>query len=191
MPRGKYVRKPKISAETAEAVAALSAAQAESAVAAEAAEEAGNNKFIQAQARQLLERVEADRAATATDEPSGIEVAVDYDFLKQDPTDPAPRLAAKDLEVRSDHRYHWINNDPRRMQRRVQQGWAPVAGGSITNGSSTLASMPESKAALYDQQLTERRKIQRTAHIDRLEAEGARLGMPVFTGNKSLRDGLD
>jgi len=186
MPRGKYIRKPKISAEVAEAAAAFTSVKAEATEA-----EAGNNKFIQAQAKQLLERVEADKAAKATDEPSGVEVTVDYNFLKQDPTDFIPRLKRKDITVREDHRYHWINRDPRRMERRVGMGWLPIEGGSITNGDSILASMPKERADGLNRQLAERNKIQQTAHIERLEAEGAKQGMPVFTGNKSLRDGLD
>lgn len=191
MPRGKYIRKPKISTETAEAAAALNAATVEADAALDAAAEAGSNKFIQTQAKQLLERVEAERAAKATDEPSGVEVAVDYNFLKQDPTDHVPRLQRKEIEVRADHRYHWINRDPRRSERRLNQGWLPVAGGSVTNGDGVLASMPEEKAKQHDRQLAARNKLQKTAHIERLEAEGARLGMEVFTGNKSLRDGLE
>ena len=191
MPRGKYVRKPKVVAEVEVAAQALEVAKADAAVALEAAAEAGSNKFIQEQAKQLLERVEADKAARVTEEPSGVEVVVDYNFLRQDPTDHTPKLAQHGVENRKDRRYHWINRDPRRSARRTNQGWLPVAGGSITNGDSVLASMPESKAKQLDMALAERRRIQQTAHIDRLEAEGQKTGMPVFTGNKSLRDGLD
>jgi hypothetical protein len=180
--RNLVAEQPEITA----AITALEIAQAHT----EAAE-AGNNKFIQSQAKELLERVEADRAAKATDEPSGVELGVSYDFLKQDPTDFAPRLKRKEIEVRKDHRYRWINTSPRRMERRVNQGWLPVPGASVTNGDSILASMPEDRAAGMERQLVERREIAKTAHTRRLEAEGARLGMEVFTGNKSLREGLE
>jgi len=183
MPRG---RPKKNQVEIDKAVAALGIARSESKTADE-----GVNKFIQAQAAQLLERVEADRAAKATDEPSGIEVGVDRDFLSQDPTKFTERLARKDIEVRKDHRYRWINRDPRRMERRVQMGWLPVAGGSVTNGDSALASMPQEMADAKQRQLAERKKLQTTAHIARLDAEGTKTGMEVFTGNKSLRDGLE
>jgi hypothetical protein len=181
MPRGK----PKVAKnqeEIAKSIVALEAAKA-----ATASAEDGNNKFIQAQAKALLERVEADRAAKATDEPSGISVGVDNDFLKQDPTKFEDRLQRKGIERRLDHRYRWINRDPRRIERRIQAGWLPVQGASITNGDSVLASMPEEMAKTQEKQLADRKKIAETAHIQRLEAEGAKQGMEVFTDLTPLR----
>ena len=182
MPRGRPKTKQ---AEIDKAVAALTMTKAANDDAVE-----GTNKFIQAQAAQLLERVERDRASRGTDEPSGIEAGVDYNFLAQDPTRFEDRLARKDIEVRKDHQYRWINRDPRRSERRVQMGWLPVAGGSITNGDSVLASMPKELANAKKQQLVERNKQQKVAHITRLEAEGEKLGMKVITGDSSDRDGL-
>ena len=182
MPRGRPKAKQ---AEIDKAVAALNMSKAENDSAVE-----GTNKFIQAQAAQLLERVEKDRASKGTDEPSGIEVGSDHNFLTQDPTRFEDRLARKDIEVRADHQYRWINRDSRRSERRVSMGWLPVSGGSVTNGDSMLASMPKELANAKKRQLSERTKIQRTAHIARLEAEGEKLGMKVFTGDKSVHDGL-
>jgi len=191
MPRGRPRKLANEQTEITAAVHALGIARGSADAATADATEAGNNKFIQAQAKQLLERVEADRAAAATDEPSGVEVGLDWNFLKHDPTDFTERFERKGIKVRKDHRYRWINKDPRRFESRLNKGWLPVEGGSFTNGDSVLASMPESLGKKYDRMREERLKMQNNAHMQRLEAEGAKLGMEVFTGNKSLRDGLE
>jgi len=191
MPRGKP---KKLNPEIYAANAALEEAKAVTADAEKALEAAateGVNKFIQTQAAELLARVEADVAARGTDEPSGVTVGTDYSFLRDDPTAPGPRLARKGVEERKDHRYHWINRDPRRIERRINQGWLPVAGGSISNGDSVLASMPEDRAKKLDAQIAERNRIRQGSAFTELEQVSRQTGVEVFDGNKSLRDGLD
>jgi len=145
---------------------------------------------VAAGAKELLERVAARTEATAA-EPSGIDSVVDYDFLTADTYDPGKRLERRGLKADAGVRYHWINRDPRRVERRLNQGWQPTAGGSIVHGDSMLAQMPEARAKRLDQGLAEKRALAKNAYLDQINAEGRRTGMETFDGNKSLREGLD
>ena len=174
--------------EMNEAVEALRVAKA--VTEATEAETVNVHTMAEVQAKQLLERIAAEKAAKA-DEPSGVEAGVDWNFIKEDVYDHKPILARRNIAENPDHRYHWINRDPRRVERRLNQGWLPVQGGSVTRGESMLASMPEAKAKRIDQMQRERTKNAQTAHIEVLHAEGNRQGMEVFDVSRSKSGKLD
>lgn len=135
---------------------------------------------IQAGAKELLERVAAEQAAKA-DEPSGIEVGVDWNFIHDDPSDPAPYLAKHGLEQEPDKAYGWISADPRVTTSRLNRGeWELVKGGQVKRGDTFLALRPKAVQARKEKELDARRRLMRQAPMRQLDAEGQRTGMETI-----------
>lgn len=131
-------------------------------------------------AKQLLERVAAEQEAKA-DEPSGIEVSVDWNFVRHDPSDPAPYLEKEGLRQEPDKAYCWLSSDPRVHDTRLHTGaWERVAGGRVRRGDLVLAERPKAVDKRKKDELNARRRLMRNAPMRQLDNEGARTGMDTF-----------
>lgn len=143
---------------------------------------------LQEGATKMLDRIAAEKAAKG-DEPSGIVVGTDYDFIRSDPSDPAPYLAEKGVPPRKDHAYGWLNTDSRVIGNRMAKGWKPVEGG-IKRGDLILASRPQELQDRETQQGLQRVKLMEQGPMRTFDADARKEGVETFTGNKSLKDGL-
>jgi hypothetical protein len=132
-------------------------------------------------AKQLLERVASEQEAKA-DEPSGIEVGTDWNFVRHDPSDVAPYLEKEGLPQESDKAYGWISTDPRVHETRLHTGkWERVAGGRVRRGADlVLAHRPKDVDKAKKNELAARRRLMRSAPMRQLDNEGARTGMETF-----------
>lgn len=144
---------------------------------------------LQAQAKQLLERVAAEQAAKA-DEPSGVSVVVDWNFINRDPSDPAPHLSSRGIEERKDHDYGWVSTDSRLADRRRAAGWEPVAGGSVRRGDTVLSSRPKAIGAAIEARQAEQTRIMRDAPMRSIDQDGVKAGVRTFEGSGSRKEGM-
>ena len=119
---------------------------------------------------------------------------MDFDFINYDPTDVAPYFKKLDLPIPTGVKMRWVETDTRVYNKRMAQGWKPVADGKIRNGSQILCSMPEAKHKRWKQIMAQKNADRMNAPMRRFDQEVRARGgkhFEPFDGPRSVRDGLD
>lgn len=134
---------------------------------------------LQAGAKEMLERVAAEQEAKA-DQPSGITLGVDWNFINHDPLNASHYLREHGVEERKDVEYRFVNTDRRTVDKKLHKGWSPVKGGAVKHGDLMVCQRDKRICEQERAQVAALSRLRENAPMQSFDRDASNEGVPVL-----------